>query len=467
MRAVRLLIDGLMLGSASVGMAQQLLGQQSGSAPVGVSADSPPSLAARVDELDQEIRILKRLRELAADSAAAAAKDKVSPTAGAKDGFSLKSADGRYTLRFRGYFQSDGRFFPGTSAVPTVDNLLLRRARPIIEATVGRYFEFRLMPDFGGTSPTIFDAYWEGKFAPQFTMRAGKFKPPVGLERLQSATDIVFAERGLPTNLVPSRDIGLQVGGDISQGLLVYQIGVFNGVPDLANGGDDLSDAKDFAARVFLQPFKRGSLSGLGLGIAGSTGLERGTPAAPGLPGYRTPGQQTFFRYNSSATTPATNVFANGRRSRLSPQAYFYIGPFGVLGEYVLSRAEVTRAATTAELDHKAWQAAGSFFLTGEKAGFRSPAPKKSFDLKERGWGAVELVGRYGEISLDEASFPIYATPTASARKARAWGAGVNWHFTRAVKVAVNYERTTFTGGAATGDREPENAVVMRFQTSF
>jgi hypothetical protein len=35
------------------------------------------------------------------------------------------------------------------------------------------------------------------------------------------------------------------------------------------------------------------------------------------------------------------------------------------------------------------------------------------------------------------------------------------------VKIAVNYERTTFTGGAVTGDREPENAVITRFQTSF
>jgi sulfate/thiosulfate transport system substrate-binding protein len=48
----------------------------------------------------------------------------------------------------------------------------------------------------------------------------------------------------------------------------------------------------------------------------------------------------------------------------------------------------------------------------------------------------------------------------------------VNWHFTRAVKLAVNYEHTSFTGGAtarsgAPADREPENAVITRFQTSF
>ena len=194
-----------------------------------------------------------------------------------KDGFNLKSADGAYSLRFRGYIQADGRFFPSVEVPGTTDNLLLRRARPILEATVGRYFDFRLMPDFGGTSPAIFDAYWEGKFVPAFTVRAGKFKPPVGIERLQSATDISFAERGFPTNLVPSRDIGLQVAGDISEGVFAYQVGVFNGVPDLANGGDDLSDAKDFAARVFVQPFKAGTLRGLGVGVGASTGIERGT----------------------------------------------------------------------------------------------------------------------------------------------------------------------------------------------
>jgi phosphate-selective porin OprO/OprP len=445
------------------------MAQQNGGIAVNSARDTTrgPSLEARVDQLDQEIRVLQRLREIAADSAAAAAKDRQFATASAKDGFSIRSADGKYSLRFRGYIQSDGRFFPSSGAVPAVDNLLIRRARPIIEAAVGRYFEFRLMPDFGGASPAIFDAYWDGKFAPAFTVRAGKFKPPLGLERLQSATDLMFVERGLPTNLVPSRDIGLQVAGDIGEGLFAYQVGVFNGASDLANAGDDLSDAKDFAARVFVQPFKSGSFRPLGVGIAASTGFERGSITSAGLPSYRTPGQQTVFRYNSSTTTPSTNVFADGKRTRLVPQGYYYTGPFGLLGEYVISRNEVNRAGAIAELEHTAWQASGSFFLTGEKNGFRSPMPKRPFDLKEGGLGAVELVVRYGELTLDQASFPTYASITSSAQKARAAALGVNWHFTRAVKVSLDYERTTFRGGAAAGNRETENALIGQFQTSF
>jgi phosphate-selective porin OprO/OprP len=458
----------LLVGCCVVGAAQQVMAQQNGGhAPAGRDTAPDPSLAARLDRLDQEIRILQRLREVAADSAGAAAKDRQTATANAKDGFSIKSADGKYSLRFRGYVQSDGRFYPSSESVAAVDNLLIRRARPIIEAAVGRYFEFRLMPDFGGTSPAIFDAYWEGKFVPAFTVRVGKFKPPLGLERLQSATDIVFAERGLPTNLVPSRDIGLQIAGDISEGFLAYQVGVFNGTPDLANGGDDLSNAKDFAARVFLQPFRGGSFPALGLGLAASTGLERGSISSSGLPSYRSPGQQTVFRYNSSTSTPTNNVYANGRRTRLSPQGYFYTGPLGLMGEYVISRNQVTRAGVTAELEHTSWQSVGSYFLTGEKAGFRAPAPRRPFDLKEGGLGAIELVARYGELTLDEASFPVYATITSSVQKAQAWAVGVNWHFTRAVKVGLDYERTAFTGGAADGDRDPENALIGRFQTSF
>src|SRR5688572_30511482 len=108
MKAVRFWISGMALWSASVGAGQQLWAQD-GRSTNHASADSSPPLAARVDQLDQQIRILQRLRELAADSAAAAAKDKVTPTVSAKDGFSLKSGDGKYTLRFRGYLQSDGR----------------------------------------------------------------------------------------------------------------------------------------------------------------------------------------------------------------------------------------------------------------------------------------------------------------------------------------------------------------------
>jgi len=428
----------------------------------------PPSLEQRVEALDQQVRVLQRLRELAADSVAAAAKDKASPTASSNDGFSIKSADGKYAVRLKGVLQTDGRFFLSDSANPSTNTFFLRRARPILEATVGRYLEFRLMPDFAQGTTALFDAYSDIKVSPAFSVRLGKFKEPVDLERLQSASDIVFAERSLATNLAPNRDIGLQLSGDIDSGRVAWQAGVFDGVPDLGNGDGDVSDAKDFTGRVFFQPFKQGSLKGLGVGVAGTAGLERGTTAAPQLASYRTGGQQTWFRYLSSAATPAGNVFADGARQRLAPQAYFYTGPLGLHGEYIQSWQRVSRATfASVKLKHTAWQATGSYFLTGEKNSWRSTAPKKPFDPKAGTFGAIELAARYSELSIDDATFPTYANPSSTPIRARAWAVGVNWYLAKGIKAVVDYEHTTFTGGADAGDRDPEHFVATRVQYSF
>jgi phosphate-selective porin OprO/OprP len=438
------------------------MAQQEGTTP------DTASLERRVDELDQQVRILERLRELEADSIKTASKDRVSATASAKDGFTIKSADGKYAVRFKGVLQTDGRFFLSDSEVPVTNTFFLRRARPILEATIGKYLEMRLMPDFGQGTTVLFDAYTDVKVSPAFAVRVGKFKAPVDLERLQSASDIVFAERSLATNLAPNRDVGLQLSGDLDSGLVAYQMGVFNGVPDLGNGDGDVSDAKDFVGRVFLQPFKTGAAKGLGLGVAGSTGIERGTTAAPQLASYRTGGQQTWFRYISSTTTPAGNVFADGRRQRLAPQAYFYTGPLGLHGEYINSWQAVSRAGfPTIKLKHSAWQATGSYFLTGEKNSWRSAAPKKPFDPKVGTFGAVEIAARYSELSIDDATFPAFANPASTPSRAKAWAVGINWYLARSIKAVVDYEHTTFTGGTATGEREAENLVATRLQYSF
>src|SRR5689334_6107833 len=306
MRAVRIWVSGIILASSSVAFAPHAMAQQEGSTP-----DSA-SLERRVDELDQQLRVLQRLRELEADSIKAASKDKVSATASAKDGFSIKSADGKYAVRFKGLLQTDGRFFLSDSAVPVTNTFFLRRARPILEAAVGKYLEMRLMPDFAQGTTVLFDAYTDVKISPAFAVRVGKFKAPIDLERLQSAGDIVFAERAMATNLAPNRDVGLQLSGDLDSGLVAYQVGVFNGVPDLGNGDGDVSDAKDFIGRIFLQPFKTGAAKGFGVGVAGSTGIERGTIPPPQLAGYRTGGQQTRSAYIPCTHPPPGHPSAGG-----------------------------------------------------------------------------------------------------------------------------------------------------------
>jgi phosphate-selective porin OprO/OprP len=415
-------------------------------------------------------RLLAACAALALAGAGAAAAQQSPPTEPAftagKDGFSWKSADGDFALRLRGYFQLDGRFF--SNETPSgVDTFLLRRARPIFEATVFKIFDFRLMPDFGQGTTVLFDGYLEARFSPALKLRAGKFKPPVGLERLQSATDLMFPERAQPTNLVPNRDVGVQLAGDLADARVQYAVGVFNGVLDGGNGDADNNDAKDLDARLFFQPFvmAKNAASGLGFGIAGSTGDQSGTVSAPNLPSFRTGGQATFFSYRSDGSAAGT-TFADGARRRLAPQATFYLGPFGLLAEYVSSRQEVRRGADSAELTNTAWQAATSWVIGGSNS-YRGVTPKKPFSGFGTGPGAFELALRYSRLEVDRDAFPVFANPASAARTARAWGFGLHWWANRNVRLMTSYEWTQFDGGAASGDRRDERVLITRFQIAF
>jgi len=427
----------------------------------------PATVEERLDELDQKIRVLDRKTEIDKEAAAEKAKTAGQATA-SKDGFSLKSADGNFVLKLRGYTHFDGRFFQSDDQRPATDTFTLRRVRPIFEGTVYKIFDFRIMPDFGGGQTVLQDAYIEGRFTPAFRVRAGKFKPPVGLERLQSATEILFVERAFPTNLVPNRDLGVQLSGDFNGGVASYAVGVFNGVPDGGSADGDTNDDKDYAARVFFQPFVKvgGALKNLGLGVSGSVGKQEGTLAAPGLPAFRTPAQQTFFSYRTDGTAPNT-VIADGDRTRFSPQGYFYSGPFGLLAEYVTSKQAVRRGAVSQDLEHKSWQVAGNWVLTGGDASYRSVNPKKVFDPAAHTWGAFELAARYSKLELDDETFPTFANLASSASAAEAWAVGFNWYLNKNLRLMFDYEDTSFEGGATVGDREDEKVLFSRFQIAF
>ncbi|WP_298433472.1 porin [Geobacter sp.] len=446
MRSLRLLVvaavGSTVLGTMSPGFAAE-----------GVNAPSP-TLEERVKELNQKVLDLEKRRQ--EDDA----KAKDAPMVGAgEDGFFLRSASGDFQLKLRGYVQTDGRFFLEDDRKPAIDQFLLRRVRPIVEGTMYRYFDFRIMPDFGGGKVELQDAYLDIRYWSQAKLRAGKFKGPVGLERLQSGTDLLFVERALPTNLVPNRELGFQLHGDLLGGALSYAVGVFNGVADGASSDGDSGDDKEFEGRLFAHPFRNSAitpLQGLGLGVAGSYGTTDGT-----LPGYKSPGQNTFFSYKTGST-------ASGIHYRIAPQGYYYQGPFGIFGEYVVSSQDVRNGAEGKELHNTSWQVAASYVVTGDKASYKGVVPKQKFDPRNGAWGALEIAARYAELSVDRDAFPIFADPASAARKARAWGVGTNWYLNKSVKIVLNYEQTAFDGGAAGGaDREDERVVLSRLQVAY
>lgn len=380
-------------------------------------------------------------------------------TAGYKSGFWIQSEDETFKLRVGGYVQGDGRFYTGDDAKLGVDTFVMRRVRPSLQGTVAQYVDFYVLSDFGGGTAVVQDAYADFHPSNAFRIRAGKLKEPVGLERLQSGQSILFVERALPTAIVPNRDLGIQVHGDLAGGVVNYAIGIFNGVVDGGSGDADTNDGKDVAGRLFFQPFRKSTsraAKGLGIGISGTSGKQEGA-----LPSYRSVGQLVFFGY-------ATGVTAAGTRTRVSPQGYYYLGPFGLLAEYAQSSQEVKRGTVQERIGNKAYGVAVSFVLTGEEASYAGVKAKKPFDPKKGSWGALELAARLEGLEVDPDAFRLTFAETArAARKARGLTLGLNWHVNGNLKYVVNYGRTTFTGGAASGDRPTEKTIQIRTQVSF
>jgi phosphate-selective porin OprO and OprP len=422
----------------------------------------------RVDFLDQQLRVLARRLEIEREQAAEAART-VAGTVAGRDGFQLKSADNAFVLKLRGLIQSDGRFAVRDVTNSGTDSFVMRRVRPTIEGTLFKIVDLRLMPDFGEGRTVLQDAWFDLRFSSGVKVRAGKFKSPLGLERLVSASDLQFVERGLPTTVAPNRDIGVMMHGDLAAGRLSYAAGVFNGVADGSSTDIDDTDGKDVVARLFSHPFrtsKNDRFRELGVGIAGSYGRQTGTIAAPVLSAYRSAGQQTFFRYRSDATAAGTTV-SDGDRYRVSAQGYLYSGRLGVLAEHVVSSQRVRRGAAGIDAAVRAWQVASGWVLTGERASYKSVVPRASFDAAAGTWGAFELTARINQLAVGSDVFPVFASPTAAARSARAWSGGINWYLTRGVKIVLDYEQTAFRGGAATGDRPTERQLFSRLQLSF
>ena len=433
----------------------------------GATPRDPSDLEQRVRELEDTLRDLRkdtRKLEVADED-----RSKAKPLAGWKDGFFLQSADGDNKLKIGGYMQLDGRWFVGDDASNGANEFLFRRVRPQLQGTVFKYFDFRIMPDFAGSTLVLQDAYVDARYFPQASLRLGKFKLPVGLERLRSATALTFVERGLPTNLIPNRDIGGELHGDLLRGALSYSLGIFNGVQDGGIQDSDVNDDKDFAGRLFTQPFldsSVGPLRGLGIGFAGTYGHEKGSATTPDLPSLRSGGQQRVFRYvTDSPATAAGTAFADGDRYRWTPQGYYYWKALGILGEYVSSSQRIAFGGTHAQATNDAWQVETSYVITGEDASFKGVVPAQSFDPFRGTWGALQLAFRYGQLNVDDAVFSLGAAdPSKSVSGESEYAVGINWYLNKAVKLVLNYEETSFDGGAKSGDRPSERALLSRIQ---
>ncbi len=483
------------------------------------------TVSPEVAKLKTKVNTLERKLEVQ-DEVTTGALKKLPIFDAGDNGFRITSADKKNQLRIGATIQTDYRNFLGNTAAwnPSTsvngpigpDSIFLRQARIVLEGYILKDIYFKIMPDFAQTSNTanmLPDAYVDFAYATQASLLVGKYKPSIGLERLQGDANTAFLERAFPTNLAPNRDMGIQVHGGFgmpgykaetapgpidNKNAFTYQVGITDGTGDSGNPygngaqtssstGFATANNKEFDGRIFALPFQHSGydwLEGFGIGLAGSFS----SPDNLVINAQRTPlGQSQFIDYtqlNSTTQTGTRVITANGSSNRIYPQAYWYKGPFGVMGEYVASTQTLSAAGTgTSKVNNitqtnTAAQAQVSYVITGEDNTFEGVKPIRNFDPFKGSWGALQLAARWSELNVDSDTFKMI-DPTKSARKATAGTVGANWFLNKNALVRLDYEYVSFEGGAGTktgsggsttyniANRPSEQVLSTRFQLAF
>jgi len=124
------------------------------------------------------------------------------------------------------------------------------------------------------------------------------------------------------------------------------------------------------------------------------------------------------------------------RRAR-SPQAYYYYGPFGLLGEYVIPTQQVRKAANSVEFGQSAWEISGSWVLTGEDrhttASRRCIHSVRTTISGARGswWRGMPPLDVDGKAFTADGGNYFANSAAFSGLRGNAWSLGVNWYLNK------------------------------------
>ena len=386
--------------------------------------------------------------------------------------------------------------------------------RPTLEGDAYSFIQYFINMDFGQGQISLYDAFVDINYFRALGLQVGQQMSLVsGIENYFDNFDYLaraYTMEMSPTAmLAPDRQIGITLHGTFGPSgkepyyrgltnfgfddMLSYQLGFYNGVPD--NGQvtnystintpypfpntnfesiSTNSTNKAFAGRVFVNPFiqKEGHwLQHLGFGFAGSA---ENPNFQLSLPDLYSIGQNPIFSYSSYPVGPTYYaVSANGRRARLHPQALWSFGSLGILADYtqtlqtiqpiqILVIAQNINPKTITPIN-RAQQIQFIYNLTQEEFNLFHLIPNHNFKVFEKGaYGAFQIVFRLSQLKMDPNNFNdyinsgdntyyLFADPRVSVQQANSWSLGINWFWNQFLRVSMEYDYTSFTGGCSTG----------------
>lgn len=330
----------------------------------------------------------------------------------------------------------------------------LERARLGVQGAGHDVYFYRFEADFAqpdpvtGQRPRILDAYVEIRELPLGTLRMGQFRVPLGVERVTSANDLTFIERGLPQAFNPARELGIMALNSTQNYFASWYSDLSTQQADSEGEQFGKSGRLDYTQRVVFLPWYDEPSGGRYLFHVGAGYLYSNTRNSNVRYGSA---PEAVLQYANQINLIPDFVSTGSILARdtqtLQAEASTVLGPLSFQAEYygVFVNPTVNPVAGQGDLFFSGWYVFASYFLTGEhrvynrtQAVYTSVTPFTNFFRVRgasggiiNGLGAWELAVRFSQLNLSDRYIQGGQLDDVTF--------GVNWYLNRQMKVMANY----------------------------
>lgn len=337
----------------------------------------------------------------------------------------------------------DAAGFDSTGSLPTLDPTA--ELRRFFLYTVGKFhlvypIVFKLEVGVVDDEPYVDNFYFGARDVPWLgTVEVGQIDAPMSLDLLTGSTNRPFMEAPAPVQaLAPGQKAGVQIASFSDRYHLSWQGGLFTD-GQRQDVGDATRDVLRGVGRIVWRRVEGPPVSTLvHVALSASYVLSSADRVR-----YRSRPESYLAPYLiDTGELDAESVLITGAELALRD------GPTTVQSEVL---ASFVRSSTVGDPVLYGGYLELSHFLTGEARPYERALgifghvdPKRDFDPRQGTWGAFEVATRFSATDLND----------AGARGGRMWlfGAGLNWYWSRYVRLMFGYELAFVRGTDETGN---------------
>ena len=375
-------------------------------------------------------------------------------------GIKIKSGEQNFAIGGRLMLDYDSMDSGHQTENKSFSDMEWRRTRINIKGSVNNHCSYKATYDFKSENDTanLDEGYVKYDTKKGFTITAGKTKADMMLEQRTSSKWISTVERGLLNAMSekvnylvgkPGDGAGVKLGFYAKESRISGAISVFDAYK---NDSDDDNDMiLHSTARLNYSP-KMGKNEYAHFGVSYGMADYKGETSKAEL-------QLGIHQGDKTLLADA----AAGDIKNLGIEAAYVNGPFSLQAEYFDNETELEDGTKGFEWDGYYGQL--SYLLTGETRGYKWKGAK--FDkIKPKGKnGAIELVLRYEDISIDDAD---EGTVAANEVDIDRTVLGVNWYVTNTVKFMANYSSVSMDNEVNPGSTSEDlDSFQLRAQYAF